>query len=335
MSEKPNRKQVAQAAGVSEATVSRVFNNPESVSADKIKRVTEAARRLRYTPNKYASALRRKGSGVILFLENENDTRHYRWTRIRHYNAFYAEIIRALSREADQSMFHLRLASVSSPEEILDLEQSEVCDGIIGFNFEDERSVEPFQKISIPYVCCHHTETFKGINRVSTDNFDGGFQQASLLRDRGYQAPVYVTGALDETIAHKRRLNGFLSGFPKDQIRVIQTDPSFAGGLSIAESLIPEIINGRIDSIGVVNDLTAVGIVQKLLANGIGIPDQIGIVGYDNLPIISVQPVNLTSIDLSLPEVYSTAFRSLLDMIRHRQPVAKVIPPIVKAGESI
>ncbi len=335
MSDKTNRKQVALEAGVSEATVSRVYNNPDSVSPKKVAKVKKAAKKLGYTPNKYASALRRKGTGVIMFLENRSDSRTYKWVEIRYYNAFYAEIIRAVSREADKSLYHLRLHSVSSNQEILEFSQGKDCDGIIGFNFEEEHSMDIFKKVEIPYVCCHHTETFKGVNRISTDNFHGGFLQSTALRKKGYSSPVYVTGTLEETISHKERLKGFLSGYPDSSIPVLQTDPSLEGGYQVTEKIVEDIRRKKIDAIGVVNDLTAIGIIQKLLAIGIKIPRDVAIIGYDNIPAISVLPISLTTIDLSLPKIYQTAFSSLIEIIRYQKPIAEQILPILKDGNSI
>ncbi|MEJ2665356.1 MAG: LacI family DNA-binding transcriptional regulator [Spirochaetia bacterium] len=72
---KISRKQVARLAGVSETTVSRVYNNPERVDSAKVERVLKTARDLGYVPDKAASALRRKGTGIILFLEITTITR--------------------------------------------------------------------------------------------------------------------------------------------------------------------------------------------------------------------------------------------------------------------
>jgi len=335
MPKSPSRKQVAQAAGVSEATVSRVFNNPSSVAAKKVTKVKAMAAKLGYYPNKYASALRRNGSGVILFLEMHYTDDGYQWTQLRHYNAFYAEIIRALTRGAEKTLYHLRLQTVTSEKEILEVINPANCDGIIGFNFDTDDLIDILRDSEIPYICCHHTEGFKQINSVSTNNYQGGVIQADFLRKHGYTKPAYVTGALENTFSHRERLKGFTSVFKKELCHMIQIDPTITGGQKAGEQLIQSIKQGKVDSIGVVNDLTAIGIIHELLRAGIDIPNDVGIIGYDNIPAISALPFQLTTLDLRLTEIYEKAFLSLLDIIQKQTKFSEKIEPTLCIGTSV
>ena len=330
------RKQVAQEAGVSEATVSRVYNQPDSVAPDKLERVRSVADKLGYSPNTYASALRRKGSGVILFLEMQVKG-GYQWTELRHYNAFYAEIVRTLTREAEKTLYHLRFQTVTSEKEILKIADPKNCDGVIGFNFASESSVQTLAKSGLPYVCCHHTEGFQKANRISTDNFHGGALQAKELKSKGYQKPAYITGALEDTFSHQERLRGFVEEFSLDSKDIFKTDPSIEGGLQVGKVLVDQIRKKRFDSIGVVNDLTAVGIIRALMSSGIEIPRQVAIIGYDNLPLINALPFQLTTLDLDLPQVYKKAFHALLSMMRENKSntIKLKLKPKICKGTSI
>ncbi len=334
MSKTRSRKQVAEEAGVSEATVSRVFNNPNSVTPDKVNQVKAAAKKLGYVPNKYASALRRKGSGVILFLEM-SATKGYQWTQLRHYNAFYAEIIRTLTREAEKTLYHLRLQTVTSSKEIKEFADPAICDGIIGFNLDTEDSIEALKKSGSPHICCHHTEGFKNVNQVSTDNYIGGLIQAKHLKQNGYNQPTYVTGALEETFSHRERFRGFTSVFNNPELQVVHTAPSIDGGRQAGQKLVQLIKQGKTDSIGVLNDLTAIGIIHEFMQAGIDIPKDVGIIGYDNLPVISALPFQLTTIDLHLTRIYQQAFIFLLDIIQNQTNISKKIKPTLCPGDSI
>ncbi|MCP4756559.1 MAG: LacI family transcriptional regulator [Proteobacteria bacterium] len=334
MKKKATRKQVAEEAGVSEATVSRVFNNPVSVNSVKVERVRAVAESLDYAPDKFASALRRKGSSVILFLERREEG-GYQWTRIRYYNAFFAEIVRAVAKEAEKSMYHFHLKTVDSDREIAELARSGICDGIIGFSFDDRSSARILAESGLPYVCCHHTEGLEGLNRVATDNHAGGLLQAGELRKSGHTKPVYITGALEETFSHRERLRGFREGFAGVSFQVLETDPSIQGGKEIARKLIADIKNEQIDALGVVNDLTAIGVIQELMAAGVRIPEDVSVIGYDNLPATIALPFRLTSIELSLRDIYRKAFWSLIELIRGNRADYCQITPIVYSGESI
>lgn len=333
MKQKATRKQVARAAGVSEATVSRAYNAPHSVSPGKVARVKAAAEKLEYYPNKYASALRRRGSGVILFLEMRY-TGGYQWTQLRHYNAVYAEIIRTLTREAESTLYHLRLQTVTSHDEIMRLANPMSCDGIIGFNFESEETSNLLANSGLPYVCCHHTEGFNHVNRVSTDNYAGGLIQAEHLKAKGYTRPAYVIGALEDTFAHRERLRGFLSVYQESAVHLIHTQPSIAGGQKAGKRLIRLLKEARVDSVSVMNDLTAIGVIHELQRAGIEIPNDVGIIGYDNLPAISALPFQLTTVDLRLTRVYEKAFRSLMETIQKQKPIADKVEPVICPGNS-
>ncbi|MBU3917360.1 LacI family transcriptional regulator [bacterium] len=330
---KPARSLVAELAGVSEATVSRVFNTPSSVSQAKVELVLAAANKLGYIPDKNASALRRKGTGVILFLEKKVEKR-YQWSRIRYYNWFYGDIIRSLSADIDKTMYQLRLYSVTSNEEIFELGKKKICDGIIGFDTEDQETATVLAGTGIPYVCCGHTEEFTA-NSCSTDNHKGGFIAAKYLYETGHRKPAYVTGLLDEVFSHHARKEGFCAGFKDCEVKIIGTDVGKKAGYETGKVLCKSVKKGDIDSIGVVNDLTAIGVIHALMEDGIRVPDDVSIIGYDNLPITLSLPFQFSSVELSLSKLYSSALKLLLNSIKTGKAIKHVIEPELIAGESV
>ncbi len=330
---KPSRKAVAKKANVSEATVSRVFNNPSSVSADKVKCVRDAAEKLGYVPDKNASALRRNGTGVILFLEKITG-KGYEWPEIHYYNWFYGEIIRKLSKAVDKTLYHLRLYTVTSNTEIAELGNKNICDGIIGFNIDDSATVLALKKTGIPHICCGHTETFK-TNICSTDNYKGGFLAAQYLYETGHQKPAYVTGLLDKVYAHRARMKGFCDGFKNRRVKIIKTGIGKEGGYKGALRHVSHVQNQDIDCIGVVNDLTAIGVIQALMEQGIRIPEDVSIIGYDNLPLTAALPFAFSSIELNFSKIYASALDLLLETMNSGEPVKNIIEPVLVPGESV
>ena len=127
-----SRDQVAEAAGVSSATVSRVYNNPGSVSSERRKAVLEAAERLGYSPNKSASALRRNGTGIITLLELKKEKRPYYWGDLPIFKWFYTDVLHAVKSVIDESMYQLNLATASAPEDIESLKNK--TDGLICYD---------------------------------------------------------------------------------------------------------------------------------------------------------------------------------------------------------
>ncbi len=269
----------------------------------------------------------------ILFLEKKEEKR-YQWSRIRYYNWFYGDIIRALSSYIDKTMYQLRLYSVESNEEILKLGEKKICDGIIGFDVEDQETAEVLANTDIPYVCCGHTEEFS-VNTCSTDNYTGGLIAAQHLYQTGHRKPAYVTGLLEDVFSHQARKEGFCDGFKDYSVKVIGTDVGKKAGFESGIKLCDSITKGKIDSIGVVNDLTAIGVIQALRENGIRRPEDVSIIGHDNLPITIALPFQFSSVELSLSKLYTDALKLLLSSIKTGEPIHHVIEPELVPGESV
>ena len=325
---RPSRREVATAAGVSEATVSRVFNNPARVSREKVRRVKEAVRRLGYRPDKHASALRRRGTGTVLFLEYTGGG-EYHWPEIRFFNWLYADILRAVVDSIGQTLFHLELKTVASLNEIAMVKGE--CDGILAFNVEEARYAEAVAATGIPYVCAHHTESLEGYSRCSSDNRAGGGLLGSLVREAGILRSAYVTGHTGTVEAHRRRFEGFCETF-RGEVSVIETPVGIEGGIVAARELAPEVRRGSVQGICVVNDLTAIGVIRGLTAAGLKVPDQCVVAGYDNLPVGLGLPYTIPTVDLRLDLLYREAVAGLLRFIGSGEPADLRVTPELVAG---
>jgi LacI family transcriptional regulator len=328
------RDDVARAARVSSATVSRAFNDPDSVSPARVKRVMDAASRLGYTPDKNASALRRSGAGTILLLEKsrgpavDNDERFYRW--------FYADIIRSVKSAVDESMLQLALHSYTSVVDIRAIGKRRLADGIVCHGMVDEAEVAAVRGLGIPYVICRQMDaTQPGVNISFVDEFSGGAIAARTLVDAGHRRPCHITGSLAHVPVCGARWEGFASAFPGVRPELIDGDLGIAGGHASAMKATSLIKSGGIDCIFVVNDLTAVGVVQALLASGIRIPGDISVIGYDNLPFIGTLPVSLTTIDIQMGRTYREGTDLLLKSMKTGAVIHNPVTPTLVPGGTV
>ncbi|HAK45107.1 MAG TPA: LacI family transcriptional regulator, partial [Spirochaeta sp.] len=292
-----SRDEVAAAAGVSSATVSRVYNNPSSVSAAKQRDVFEAAEKLGYIPNKSASALRRNGTGIITLVELKKEQRPYYWGDLPIFKWFYTDVLHAVKNIIDESMFQLNIASASDSRDITALRGQ--TDGLICYDVDETAEAEMIAASNLPYVLGHHTKSFEGFNRSSTDNFEGGRLQAQLLKDTGCSSPAYITAHLDMVQPHLDRLEGFLSVYPEHDVRIVGDGIGRTAGFRAAVEII-----GKVDGIAAVNDITAAGAGYALSEAGIKVQQDIPLVGYDNMPLSIALPFKLLSIDLRPSQIY-------------------------------
>jgi len=311
------RDQVAKLAKVSSATVSRVFNNPRSVSPPLQDAVLQAAKELGYTPNKAAGLLRRKGTGVLAFVEFAKEGRPYYWGDLDSFDWFFGRSIRGVQDAIKDSSWQLRFYKVRNKKELKAIERQ--CDGILGYDVDTEEEADLFRDLSVPYVLSHHIDEGAAPSVVVTDNYHGGVLQAEYLAGLGCKKPLYLTGYLESVPPHQQRLEGFLSLFPNSL--VIET------GVGTPDAILPILERvkkkerlGTIDSIAAVNDLT---LFELLLKSGISLPS----VGYDASPFYRLFNGPLASIDIQSGEIYRRATLNLMSLIGHSPSDSEIVLP--------
>lgn len=334
MLKRSTRQDVAKKAGVSGATVSRVFNNPEQVQKETRDKVLAAAQEFDFHPNKNAAALRKRNSGVILFLELDIPG-FYQWTEMPEYRALYGDIIRALLHRVQNTLFSLQLVSLVSVDQIRLLPRRYNFDGILGFDINQQDSVEELKKLGVPVVCAHHTQLVSGISTVSTDNFAGMANLTAELKQKNYHKPLYVTGLSQSVISHRLRLEGFRSVW-KNKAEVWTDVLGYEQGCLAGKKIAQLFKEKKLDSVCAVNDLTAFGIIQSL--QDLGIPvgfesGQLPVTGYDNLPAFSKSNTDFMTTEAHLPEIYIRAFSLLEELLK--SPLSDmrhevVLPTLIK-----
>ena len=323
------RDMVASEAGVSSATVSRVYNSPDSVSPEKRAAVTSAARRLGYTPNKSASALRRQGTGIITLVEFDKGARPYYWNDLPVFNWFYGDVIKGVKQTIDHTMYTLNLATVSDEEELLALQES--SDAFLFFDVDDEHEVSMIEKVRVPYVAAHHTNAYEHLYSCSTDNRFGGMLQAQELYDRGVKRPLYLTSHLQDVIPHADRLQGFLSRWRElsDCEPVVLEMESRYRRL---EEMIPmaELSGKEADGIASLNDVLMLRVLNRVTFRGVPL------VGYDANPVRDIIPYRLPSVDIQQRRIYERAAKMLIERLGSPSgataPHREVIRPVLVSG---
>lgn len=311
------RDQVAKQAKVSSATVSRVFNNPLSVSPALKKAVLQAAEELGYTPNKTAGMLRRRGTGTIAFVELEKEGRPYYWGNLESFDWFFGRSIRGVQAAIKESSWQLRFYKVKTRNELQAITHH--CDGIIAYDVDAEEEVKLFKGLKVPYVLSHHLSKSAAPSVVVTDNYYGGVLQAQFLKGKGCMQPLYVTGYLDSVVPHTERLEGFLSLFPDAKILETQVGKPDAI-LPILDRVKKELVSETIDSIAAVNDLT---LFELLLKSSSKLPS----IGYDASPFYRLFSGPLASVDIQSGEIYRKATLELLSIVGGAEPVQQIVLP--------
>lgn len=330
------RNDVAQRAGVSSATVSRVFNAPHSVGKAKREAVFAAAEQLGYRPNKSASALRRNGTGIITLVEFKKPERNYYWGDLPNLSWFYADIVRGITEKLDDTMYSLNIETIHSEDSLK--HAAEISDGLICYDVDMPEEAEAVRELGIPYILAHHTREFPGYHRCSTDNFVGGRLQAGELFSKSSQRPVYITGLLEEVIPHKKRLEGFLEYYAEKNSAeqtaptIITCIPGRAGGESVADEVALLLKSGDCDGIAAVNDVTLIGLLKVLFSRYPGLLDkELPLCGYDAVPFRDLLPYTFASVDVLPRVLYARAAEILVKKLvfpkQESEEVCEVVSP--------
>jgi LacI family transcriptional regulator len=313
------RNQVAALAHVSSATVSRVFNNPGTVSPQLRDAVLEAARQLGYTPNKAAGMLRRRGTGVIAFVELEKEPRPYYWGNLRSFDWFFGRALRGIQEAVKHTSWQLRFHTVSCKEDLERLAGQ--CDGILAYDVDTKAEAELFSGLSVPYVLSHHLEDCPDEHCVYTDNYLGGILQGKFLEKTGASKPLYVTGYTESVASHRNRLDGFRSVFPDAVVLSAKI-----GSENAMDPLVPlvreQVERGKIDSLAAVNDLALYELLLK-------VPCSIPSVGYDASPFYRLFSGPVASVDIRSDELYRTACSHLISLLNGAPARRIVVEPVL------
>ena len=311
------RDQVAKLAKVSSATVSRVFNNPEAVSPLLREAVLLAAQELGYTPNKTAGMLRRRGTGVLAFVELEKEDRPYYWGNLESFDWFFGRSIRGVQEAIKDTSWQLRFYKIRTKGELQAIARH--CDGILAYDVDTEEEVSLFRDLPVPYVLSHHLSKESAPSVVVTDNYHGGVLQAEYLKGKLCTKPLYVTGYLESVVPHRQRLQGFLSIFPN--AKILETKIGKPDAIpDILDRVTRETNMKTIDSLAAVNDLT---LFELLLKSRSIFPS----IGYDASPFYRLFSGPLASVDINSGEIYREATLELLSLIGGAEARPKIVLP--------
>ncbi|MCX6496683.1 MAG: LacI family DNA-binding transcriptional regulator [Rhodoluna sp.] len=291
--QRPTYSVIAKAAGVSEATVSRVLNGDESVHPDRAKRVQDAVDKLGYRKNRVASALASGRSGLIAVVIDDDLSVFS--------DPFWGTVTSGVSRILSENGLHTVL--MVSPVGSVDggvahyLKSGEV-DGAIFFVLHSDALVNNLKKTGLPMVITGTPHSSMDIPFVDTDNFGGAYSGTKHLINQGCKKIACITGDIGTTAA-KQRLDGYLQAFRETggipaKGLICEGDYSLESGMHHARMLLET--HPDVDGIFASNDLMAAGAVTVLQDLGRLVPEDVKVVGFDDALIAQTTRPALTTI---------------------------------------
>lgn len=297
---------VADRANVSIATVSRTINRVPSVNPKMAKRVWEAIRELGYFPNTQARALGSGRSGILGLVVSDIT------------NPFFPELIQGFEDVAVKSGYEILVSSTN-----YDPARMEMCirrmlerkaEGVAVMTFGiDQPMIDELVKRNVPLVFVDVGPDRPGISLLKVDYHRGIRQGVQHLAALGHRKIGFISGPPDQHSA-KARIDAFSTslaecGIPLREEWVVRGDHTMEGGIRGME----EILGARSRPTAVMcsNDMTAVGVLHEAYKSGLRIPQDLSVIGFDDIQLARVMIPPLTSIQMSRTSLATSAVNSL------------------------
>lgn len=313
----PKIQDVARVAGVSTATVSRALSSPDVVSAKTRDSVLAAVKQTGYRVNKAARNLRTRRSGAILALVPNLG------------NPFFSEILQGMERACAQSDYNLLITDTSEkPPTAATLEgyfRDGQADGLIILDGSiDSAELVELQKTPLAYptifACEWNAEN--DFSSVRSDNINGIFQAVKHLVELGHTSIGHLSGPKNNVLGTEREA-GFHAAcahfeIPQDETFMFNGDFTLDAGRKAAEHLLQ--LDVRPTGIVCASDQLAFGLISTLSANGVRVPQDMSVIGFDDVEMAEFFTPPLTTVRQDRDSLGQTAALLLLEKLKSRNP---------------
>ena len=304
----PTIRDVAKLAGVSPATVSGVLGGTKSVSAITRQRVEQAIAELGYRPNAVARALRTNTSRTIGFVVPDIT------------NPFYADIAKGVTVRAREFGYGVFLTVADESFEgvtgTAGLLADRRVDGMVFTNVGLDYKM-PLRTIEgVPYVLVNRYPEILTADYIGIDNFQGAIDVTEHLLRLGHRRIGFI-GGMENSSASKARLDGFRSALNKFGLSWDQNLVAF-GHLDYSEAvdIVRELASQGVTAIFAGDDMMALGALEGLTRQGLRVPTDISVVGFDGIWPTALPGINLTTVTQPRIEIGMQAVNLLLDRIQ-------------------
>lgn len=302
---------VARLANVSQSAVSRTFTPGASVSDDTKQRVLDAAKSLGYRPNALARSLisgRSRIVGlVVAYLENH----------------FYPIVIEQLSRALQMHGYHVMLFMTQPGQQdqvISEILQYKMDGVVLASVTLSSHIAEECANIGVPVVLFNRYIPDSHVSSVTSDNELGGRLVAKLMADQQHKRIAYIAGN-ENSSTNNDRENGFSQGLAQAGLKIWKRKVgmySFEGATSAARELLEA--DEKPDAVFVANDHMAFAVMDVIRSEfGLRIPEDISVVGYDNVPEADWAAYNLTTVEQPVEAMIEATVDILLKQMEHKE----------------
>jgi LacI family transcriptional regulator len=305
-------KDVAKLAGVAISTASYALNGSKKVSQETIKKVRDAAKQLNYQKNGFASDLKRTKTNTIALILSDLS------------GPYYSDLIKGVQEVTMSNGFDLiACSSIGGPQSTASkfLKEKRVDGAIIlAHNISDEIILESARE-GFPIIVLDRSMAGDFVYHLEVDNEQGGFMATEFLIQKGHKEIAYISGPFNSH-DNKMRFKGFQRALAQYELPFyskwkISGDFTREGGYRATKLLISQ--RELPQAIFFANDEMALGGMQALAEKNINIPDDISIIGFDDIQLAEYVTPALTTIKQPKYEAGALAVHLILQLLAMEQ----------------
>ena len=305
-------KEVADLAGVSITTVSHVINSTRFVKQETRQRVIEAMQRLNYRPNNTARSLRMGISKMLGLMVPDNS------------NPFFAEMARKIENLCYENGYNVILCNSDNNQEreasYIELLIGKMVDGVIFIASGNQPDhLTKLVEAEIPIVIVDREVNQQVADVILVDNCRGGYLATEYLIQLGHRNLACISGSSKVTPSADR-VQGYLQalhdyGLQPDHEKIVSGDLSYEGGMKAMNTLLS--LSQPPTGVFCCNDLMAIGAMRAIRSASLRVPEDVSLVGFDDIFIASAVTPALTTIAQPISDIAGKAAELLLERARN------------------
>lgn len=315
---------LAKQIGVSRSTISRVINGSPNVSPEVREKVLKAIQSTGFHPNAAARSLASQRSWMIGLVLPRNVASFFR-------DPYFPQLTQGIAyacNDHDLSLSLFLVATKKDEEKFLPrITRSGMLDGVLVQSGEvGDKLISQLTKSSLPTVVMGRPWEADNITYIDVDNVTSAANATRYLIGLGYQRVGTITGNMTSSVSLDR-LEGYRKGLASANRKfhsdlVAEGDFTESSGYQAMKKLLP----AKPDAVFCASDLMAVGAIRAITGAGLSIPNDVALVGFDDIPLGSLTTVQLTTVRQPIIQFGIKAVDLLIDLIENgSKPARRVI----------
>jgi LacI family transcriptional regulator len=332
----PTIKDIAREAGVSVTTVSNVIHNRNRrVARQTVDRINVIIRKHNYTPNLSARALVNKSSRIIGVINHLIQSQPISFFQ----DPFHSALLGGIEKKLRERGYYMMVRTVADEEELYSLFNNWNLDGLILTGLFNDGFFARLLASNKPIVLLDSYIKNKRIFNVGLDDYKGGFIATQYLIDRGHRNIVFASPPVHRHGVIEERLRGYKAALKKSNIsfssqNVYQQEITLNEGINLGR-----LLSGRkdISAVFATADILAAGILSGLIQSGRRIPDEISIIGFDDIFYSKITSPQLTTIHQDADEKGAIAAGIMANFLegKDKSPRNIIMPVQVVERDSV